>query len=436
MSGRERFENETEGESRQRARRPADPGENAPEEPLLEDIQQLVHELQSRGAELETQNDELRAAQRELESSRDRYASLYDFAPLGYVTVDSRGRIREANIAAAAMLGVPHEELIGLSLADYVASPDKNVLWKHLRECRESEIPVAAELGLLPRGGEAMAVEFHSISVPDPDGEARLCRIAVTDITRRKEVEHELQALNESLESRVRQRTEELEQRAALSRKLASQMCQIRRKERRRLAVMLHHHHQQILYAVRVRLDMLRELVSRSELEQDFDEIEELLGEAIDSCRSLAQQLSPPILYEVGLSAAMEWLAEQTEAKHHLRVTAVTDPQANPEDEDTAELIFQAVRELVFNVVKHARAETARVVLARADGGYTEVTVADDGAGFDPEALETSAGSPTGLGLLGLRDRLEVIGGEMHLSAAPGQGTRVTLRVPRKPQAE
>ena len=148
---------------------------------------------------------------------------------------------------------------------------------------------------------------------------------------------------------------------------LAAQLTQTEHRERRRLAQILHDHLQQLLYAARLDLETLRRRDSiDASAQETIDRVDGLLGECIAESRSLTVQLCPPVLHEAGLAAAVEWLGRHMEQTCGLNVEIDVDPQAEPESEEIRILLFEAVRELLFNVVKHAETGRAR----RGDGRH------------------------------------------------------------------
>ena len=144
-------------------------------------------------------------------------------------------------------------------------------------------------------------------------------------------------------------------------------------------------------------------------------------------------QLSPPVLYEAGLAAALEWLGRHMQETLGLAVEVEAAADAEPESEDLRILLFEATRELLFNVVKHAGTGRARVTIAdavrRRSSSWSSPTTAP--ASTRPSRRpETAAGG--GFGLFSIRERLELLGGRMEVDAAPGRGTRVTIVAPRR----
>lgn len=154
-----------------------------------------------------------------------------------------------------------------------------------------------------------------------------------------------------------------------------------------------------------------------------------LFEQTIQQTRSLTLQLGPPILYELGLEPACEWLAEQFQANHGLEVEVNDDGQEKPLDEQTRALLFSVVRELLVNIVKHAHARRVRIEIGRTDR-CIRIVVEDDGVGFDPSGLGHHTG---GLGLFNVRERVGQLDGHLRIESEPGRGTRVSVEVPLQP---
>lgn len=285
--------------------------------------------------------------------------------------------------------------------------------------------------------GESEYVEFE-YRIVRPDGQVRwmvtrgrVLReelgtkvVGVTlDITESRKIQQQLQEVNEALI----QRTREAEDRTRQLRALAGELTRAESRERRRLASLLHDHLQQLLIALRMKVGLSKNQPRAERTDTLLAQSVSLLDEAIQASRSLSVELSPPMLYETGLAAALEWLAGQMQEKHGL--TVHLEAHAEPEDDDVRVFLYQCVRELLFNVVKHANSHEALVSMHRLDDRQLRVSVRDFGKGFDLSALPQS---PESFGLISIRERIGWLGGRLEIKTAPGEGTEATLVVPAR----
>jgi signal transduction histidine kinase len=238
-----------------------------------------------------------------------------------------------------------------------------------------------------------------------------------TEIAERRQVEEQLLVHQDQLRS------------------LASELILTEERERRQIATDLHDHIGQTLAVIQMKIDALHVSVSTAEQAESMDGISALIDQMDEDIRSLTFELSPPVLYELGLEAAVEWLAEQFQAKHHLRIEVADDRRPKPLDEDVRTLIFRAVRELLINVVKHARVRMARISLRR-EGDFLHAEVADDGVGFDSSRHAVPEDSKCGFGLFSIRERMSSIGGAFRIRSASRRGTRAILIAPLQRNGE
>lgn len=271
---------------------------------------------------------------------------------------------------------------------------------------------------------ESWVGSFAGMPVHGSHGDFRFAAITIHDVTERVRAEAQLAALNETLEDRVRERTREV-------RALASALTLAEQRERQRVAQVLHDHVQQLLHSLMVKTDMVRD-ADPSDQPQVLTDMEEIIEEAVGATRTLAVNLSPPVLDSEGFKEALEWLATQMSERHGLNVHVHDEGGPYLQDKELRVITFQIVRELLFNVVKHANVDEATVNLSEGNG-YLLLVVEDEGEGFDKAAvLEGDTPAATGLGLHSIRDRLNLFGGRMELESIPGDGTRVTVCVPVK----
>jgi len=159
-------------------------------------------------------------------------------------------------------------------------------------------------------------------------------------------------------------------------------------------------------------------------------EVEQLIDTCIGAARRLTAEISPPFRQEAGLPERFRWLAGWMAAQHGLHVNLAIADDVPAVGEDVRILLFESVRELLFNVAKHARVDAADVVVDRAPDGALRITVSDSGGGFNPAKLRISSESGVGFGLFSIRERLELLGGRMEIDSAPGSGSRFALTAP------
>lgn len=253
----------------------------------------------------------------------------------------------------------------------------------------------------------------------------------------------ELIASVQGLETAVRERTfsltAEIADRMAAEKKLityqgelsslAAELSRVEERERRRFATELHDQLGQNLTYVKMKLNDCRNPDCQAADAALLGEIEELVEGIIQSVRSLTFQISPPLLYEIGLEAALEWLAEEFQKKHQLQVTIRDDGQTKFSGIETRTAAFQFVRELLMNVVKHAGSDHVLVSLEQC-GTMVRIVVEDEGRGFTVADAGRNAGREGGFGLFNIRQRLNHLRGNMTVFSEPGQGARVVLEIP------
>ena len=244
----------------------------------------------------------------------------------------------------------------------------------------------------------------------------------------------QLANLNQTLEQRVAKRTAEAVEQAQKLRLLSAELSLAEEAERRRIAEMLHEDLQQLLVAARMQLAALGRTQDAAQREPIAREIADALERAFQLTRTLSVELAPPVLYEHGLAAALEWLAAETRKNYKVEVTVEADSSANPKVADVRIFLFRAVRELLLNSVKHAVGSAVCITMQHLRPDKVRIIVADGGPGFDPTSLDdTQTGAQT-FGLLNIRDRVRSFGGKFDINSGPKRGTKITLWLPRGSQ--
>jgi signal transduction histidine kinase/ActR/RegA family two-component response regulator len=239
----------------------------------------------------------------------------------------------------------------------------------------------------------------------------------------------------ESMEKRIAERTQSLVNYQEELQNMARELVLAEQRERRRVSIELHDYLAQILVACRMKLESIKKQVRSKRTIEKMNEVKELLDESLAYTRTLIAELSPTVLYEAGLIAAIHWLAEQMQ-RRGLSVEVEHDgPECNL-SQDESIMVFQSVRELLLNSIKHAETKAARVQI-QCEPRALSVIVSDLGKGFEMGDGIPGPSASGKYGLFSIRERLQAMGGMFFLQSAPGQGTRATLIIPlRRRDAE
>jgi PAS domain S-box-containing protein len=359
--------------------------------------------------------------------------------------------VRAGRLRLNAYAGISEEEALKIEWLDYgvavcgcAAQQACRILAEDIAHVPDPRTDLVKSFGvqaycchpLIAQGGVIGTISFGTTTRPHfTTDEVEVMRTVADQvaIAMQRVLNHQaLKNLNESLEQRVAERTSEVRHQAQRLHALAAELSQAEQSERKRLAKILHDHIQQLLVAAQMHLSLVRQADDAS-IGPAVQGVESIIREAIDASRSLAVDLSPPILHQGGLGPALGWLANRVEEKNLFKVRVRADSDAEPGSEPMRLLLFESVRELLLNAVKHSGAHEASVTMVRTNEGWTEITIVDNGSGFDPESVSTQN---SGLGLFGIQQRLVYVGGKMEVESAPGKGTRIVLQAPPEKSAE
>ena len=212
-------------------------------------------------------------------------------------------------------------------------------------------------------------------------------------------------------------------------RTLSSALAVAETRERRSLAQDLHDDLGQMLALIKLKIASMEKLPVPDFMRSAMDDCSLAVDQANRKVRVMAFQLSPPMLDELGLPAAMEWMADEMHKMYKLDVVAEDDGVPKPLNPDVSATLFRAIRELLINTAKHADVAHAIVRTELTNDQQLLVTVSDAGAGFDPDQ-SLPANGQGGFGLLSVRERIQMMGGEVTIRSNPGDGTTVFIKVP------
>jgi two-component system CheB/CheR fusion protein len=384
---------------------------------MNEELESSKEELQSVNEELNTVNTQLQHKVAELEVANTDLRNLLASNEVATLCLDRSFHIKWFTPAAHRLFNLLPSD-IGRPIADLsLAAMDPNLI-ENARAVLRTQAPLSREL---EHGG----VYLRRI-VPYRAEGTHIAGVVITftDITEakrsaQKEIEAKA-AANEELEERVRERTEEL---GRLSRELA--LAEVR--ERQTIARDLHDGLGQELNAALIKLDALRNAHQATRSDAALNEVAVLLEGVVREMRSLTAQLNPPVLEQLGLGPAIEWLSEEMRKTYQLEVVLDDGLDSKPLDSITASILFRAVRELLINVIRHAKVKIARVTTRRVDGHLT-LEITDQGSGFSPTRVQS--GTSMGLGLATIRERITYIGGTLRIASKRNRGTTATIAVP------
>ena len=353
--------------------------------------------------------EDLKGWSLKLRESEERYRLMAESVQDVIFSLDKAGRLLFVNKRAEAVSGYTLGELEGRKCIEFLSRKSRETVigmfGKTLPRNMQQGIELEAEL--LTRDRIRRVLEIKLVQVFNSSKRLQFYGVA-RDITQRKEAERKLLEYQQQLRS------------------LASQLSLTEARERKRIAADLHDRIGQALALTRIKLGTLKAGTGSAKQIRSIDETIDLIEVTIREVRTLIFNLSSPLLYEVGLKAALEQLVEQFQDEHGILISLEDDELPKPIDIDGSVVLFQAVRELMLNVVKHARARHIRVSM-NCRNNSIEITVQDDGAGFDVSRNAFRPGREGGYGLFSIRERLEYLGGSLAVESLPGRGTRAAL---------
>jgi len=318
----------------------------------------------------------------------------------------SSSRVVFVNPAFTKMTGYTAEEVTD-KLSFFQGPLTDSTQWNKLETGSSQNKAFYLETVATRKDGTQFNMEWQITPLRDEGGKVTHFVSVQRDITERKKTEEQFHAYQEQL------------------RLLASELLLAEERERRRIAMDLHDNIGQMLALTRIKLGVLRNTLSGDAHEDAVGGIIELIDQSIGYTKSLSFELSPPLLYDIGIEATIEWLAEQMQKQHYILFYCENDGSPKPLKRDVSILLFQTVRELFMNIVKHSQAHQVNVGISR-EAEDIMIVVEDDGIGFDASKIDTDLT----FGFFSIRERLKYLGGSLSIDTGPGRGTRVTVTSP------
>lgn len=421
--------------------------------PTEGDTQRLLHELQVHQVELEMQNEDLKEARNRTEILLEKYTDLYDFAPVGYFSLDAKGGILEVNLAGAAMLGVERSLLVNQPLQRFMLPASRPTYLTFLARIFTRSGKQVCEAALMHADATPFWASLHGTSAVALNAPRDWCRVSVANITSLKQAEEaqrrievldaanrELaleiirrRAVEKSLKKTQQQHHELLEQ-ARLMHKhallLTHRVLTVQEDERKQISRDLHDVIAQMLTAIGVRLATLdRSNGSGGKgLRAQIAYTQRLVNKSVAVLHRFALQLRPPVLDDLGLTPALHALLKVFAKQSGLQVALQASARVESLDEAKRAALYRIAQEAISNIARHAQASRVEVRL-KADRDAVCMRITDDGKAFDV-ARELGASKRRHLGLVGMRERAEIVGGRFTVQSTPGAGTTIEVRIP------
>lgn len=369
-----------------------------------------------------------------LREKEHRLEQALDIAKLATYTWDLASGTLQWDARLKSMFGLPADATVNFDTWAQAVHPEDR-----------QQVLAAVERALDPCSDGIFEAEYRAIGIVDGVERWVLARGTVSfsegrparyvgiaaDTTERKQTEHRLERFTQELERQVAERTESMVASEARLRALTIELTRAEQRERTRLAGELHDHLQQVLVLGKLQLSGGKQRIADPAALEMMRKVDELLTEALGYTRTLVADLSPPALRDHGLPAALLWLSDYMK-KYDLQVdVTIAEAQAVALPAEQSALLYQCVRELLTNVVKHGRTCAAAVRLSVDD--RVRIQVHDEGIGFDVSAAQEP--TPSAFGLFSIQERMKALGGSFHVESSLGRGTTVTLLLPAGPEA-
>ena len=369
------------------------------------DINSLVHELQVYQIELDRQNEALRLANKKLEAGHEKLTGLFEVAPVIYLTVNGFGVIADINTAGLALLNIALKNIINKPLKDFIIPEERESLRDFLEAVFINKTKQTATFTLVKPDGNYMYTQAAGIISGMDKNTFDQCYIALVDVTAYKMIEIKRRQLEE----------EAFELKRDDDKRVLSAILQAGENERWRISESLHNSLGQLLYGLKLNLEQL-------DIPKDaYKNVGLLLEEAIRTTRNISFELAPAILQDFGLTVTLIEMGHRLNSSHlSIHVTENNNLRFGLENEAN---IFRMIQELVNNSIKHGAAKNISIDLNK-ESNRLMIRVSDDGCGFDPQLVQSLV---SGSGFAGIRNRLSLYNGHMHIDSAPGKGAVVLL---------
>jgi len=375
-------------------------------------VQERTKQLLESNKALQEEIDIRQCISEELKKSEEAYRLLVELNPVGvfrhiYDTATRTGKRLHCNEAQLKLLGYS-------SLSEYLQDYPANTMrykedWNNYISMLTSYASVLNHpVQMVRKDGSIIWVLLNAVG--RAAGQQIYVEGAMTDISQQKKTEQRLRSAQKNL------------------RAMAMEIVLADERSRQQFATDLHDTVVQTMGAAKLRSQLIQYKIPQDVMHL-YSEMQDYISQSITQARLIMTEMSPPVLYELGFIPALEWLTEQIGSQHNISIE-FQEKNIPPLVHEIQVLLFQCTRELLMNIVKHAKTKAAAVKLSL-NGSKLKIEVKDYGKGFDSRKIFRTDVSGGGFGLFSIRERLKHFGGELLIRSKPGQGTKVTMTVPR-----
>jgi len=417
------------------------------------DTKRLLHELQVHQIELEMQNTELQEARDKMEILLETYTDLYDFAPVGYFSVDDQGLILEVNLTGAALLGIERSRLINRRLQSFVEPQIRALFLAFFKKVFATPGKQICEMPLLNERSVPFWADLQAAAASSRRGKRKWCRLAVSDVTALKQAEEVRQSLegmaasNQKLKLEIVQRQkvemdlkkseahyahlfEQSRHMQEQMRHLSRQLLLTQEEERKRISRELHDEIVQTLVGINVHLASLtmKAGVNTKDLRKKIAQTQRLVEKSVNIVHRFARELRPTVLDDLGLIPALQSYIKDFTQRTKIRIHFTSVAGVEQLNNTQRTVLYRVAQSALTNVHKHAKATDVKVSIRKLQGTI-RLEIHDNGKSFEMERV-LFAKKHKRLGLLGSRERVEMVGGTFNVESAPGKGTTISAEIP------
>ncbi|MFW5644776.1 MAG: PAS domain-containing sensor histidine kinase [Bacteroidota bacterium] len=316
-----------------------------------------------------------------------------------------------ANEVASELFGYNRKELIGMNTADLHVN---NEMYKEFAEKFDPELNqrgiFQTEYKMKRKNGEVFETENTVTAIQDKKGWRQGVVSVVRDITARKNAERKLEEYQEKLKQ------------------LTIELSLSEEKQRKDIASNIHDHLSQSLVVAKMKLKDLLSKTEGNDVRERIENIYHLITETLNNSRKITYDLSPPVLYELGIIETMHWLTEKIARENNIRTSFHSEFDEIKLPDSELILLFRIIQELIFNSVKHANAHKISINIYKATQGM-HIVIEDDGKGFQTSELSDNE-KRTGFGIFAVKERIKNLSGTFSIHSAPGKGCRSEIYLP------